>query len=77
MYNLQVLLAWGIYYGTPVLPKSVNESRIKQNLETFNVKLEEENIKALENIGKKFRYLKMENFFLDGETEEMFWDGEQ
>ena len=74
---LQVLLAWGIYYGMPVLPKSVNEGRIKQNLDTFNVKLLEEDMKALENIGKKFRYLKMSIFYLEGETPKIYWDGEQ
>ena len=72
-----MLLAWGINYGCPVLPKSVNEGRIKQNLETYNVKLEAEDMTALANIGKKFRYLKMKIFYLDGETPEMYWDGEQ
>ncbi|CAB4002365.1 aldo keto reductase [Paramuricea clavata] len=73
----QVLLAWGVNYGCPVLPKSVNEGRIKQNLETYNVKLEKKDMTALANIGKKFRYLPMEVFYLDGDTQESFWDGEQ
>ncbi|XP_028416162.1 aldose reductase-related protein 1-like isoform X2 [Dendronephthya gigantea] len=72
----QVLLAWGIKYGCPVLPKSVNEGRIKQNLETYNVKLEEEDMVALSNIGKKFRYLMMKIFYLEGQTAEEYWDGE-
>ena len=63
-------------YGCPVLPKSVNEGRIKQNLETCNVKLEKEDMTALANVGKKFRYLPMEVFYLDGDTQESFWDGE-
>ncbi|XP_028416181.1 aldose reductase-related protein 1-like [Dendronephthya gigantea] len=73
----QVLLAWGIKYGCPVLPKSVNEGRIKQNLETYNVRLEDEDMVALANVGKKFRYLKMKIFYLEGETPEQHWDGEQ
>ena len=72
-----MLLAWGLKYGCPVLPKSVNEGRIKQNLETSNVKLEEEDMTALANIGKRFRYLTMAIFYLDGQTAEMYWDGEQ
>uniref|UniRef100_UPI003754C557 aldo/keto reductase n=1 Tax=Salmonella sp. s54412 TaxID=3160128 RepID=UPI003754C557 len=73
----QALLAWGLLYGCPVLPKSVNDGRIQQNLETFNVKLEEEDVKALQKIGKRFRYLKMVIFYLEGQTAEMYWDGEQ
>ena len=72
-----MLLAWGLINGCPILPKSVNEARIKQNLETYNVKLEQEDMTALANIGKKFRYLTMQIFYLDGETPEMYWDGEQ
>ena len=60
-----------------MLPKSVNEGRIKQNLETSNVKLEDEDMVALENIGKKFRYLMMTLFYLDGQTPEEYWDGEE
>ncbi|CAB3988451.1 aldo keto reductase [Paramuricea clavata] len=73
----QVLLAWGVNYGCPVLPKSVNEGRIKQNLETYNVKLEQEDMTALANIGKKFRYLMMNLFYIERMTPEKYWDGEQ
>ena len=73
----QVLLAWGINYGCPVLPKSVNEGRVRQNLETYDVKLEQEDMTALANIGTKFRYLSMNVFFLEGDTLETYWDGEQ
>ncbi|XP_046848372.1 aldo-keto reductase family 1 member B1-like [Xenia sp. Carnegie-2017] len=73
----QVLLAWGVLYGCPVLPKSVKEERIKQNLDTYNVKLEEEDMKALANIGKRFRYLKMESYYGAGGSAEQYWDGEQ
>jgi diketogulonate reductase-like aldo/keto reductase len=72
-----VLLAWGVNHGCPVLSKSVNEGRIKQNLETYNVKLQQEDMTALANIGKKFRYLMMNMFYIEGMTPEKYWDGEQ
>ena len=72
-----MLLAWGIDYGCPVLPKSVNEGCIQQNLETYNVKLEPEDMTALANIGKKFRYLTMSMYYLEGDTSATYWDGEQ
>lgn len=32
----QVALRWGLQMGQSVLPKSVNESRIKENLDVFD-----------------------------------------
>lgn len=34
-------------------------------------------MKALANIGKRFRYLKMEPFYGAGGSAEQYWDGEQ
>lgn len=31
--NAQVLLSWGLQRGTAVIPKTVNEDRLKENLE--------------------------------------------
>ena len=72
-----MLLAWGINYGCPVLPKSVNEGRIQQNLETYHVKFAREDMAALADIGKKFRYLTMSMYYLEGDTLATYWDGEQ
>ena len=71
------MLAWGLQYGCAVIPKSMTESRIKKNLETYNVQLQEEDMTALANIATKFRMFKIDGFWKEGETAEMFWDGEQ
>jgi alcohol dehydrogenase (NADP+) len=36
----QVLLAWGMQRGTIVIPKSVNEKRIRENYEALNVEID-------------------------------------
>jgi glycerol 2-dehydrogenase (NADP+) len=38
----QVLLSWGLRRGWSVIPKSVNEGRIKANLDVFEMEAEEE-----------------------------------
>ena len=58
-FSLQVALAWGIKRGISVLPKSVSENHIKENLEALHVKLDDDDMKAIENIGVRHRYLNM------------------
>lgn len=71
-----VALAWGIKCGTPVLPKAVSEKHIKENLEAVNVKLDEDDMKAIENIGVRYRYIKMTWMFKPEEVPKDLWDGE-
>lgn len=47
----QVLISWAVQRGTVVLPKSVKEHRIAQNLETFE--LPQEDFDALEHLAEK------------------------
>ena len=74
---MQVALAWGIKRGTPVLPKAVSENHIKENLEALQVTLDDEDMKAIENIGIHHRYL-MQTWMY--KPEEIpggdVWDGE-
>ncbi len=54
----QVILAWGMKRGTIVIPKSVNESRIKENFGALNVKLDDEDMKAITGINRNQRNAK-------------------
>ena len=43
----QVVLAWGVKRRTSVIPKCVNEGRIKSNYECLKVKLDNEDMKEI------------------------------
>jgi alcohol dehydrogenase (NADP+) len=51
-----VALAWGIKRGTSVVPKSVNEGRIKQNMACLEVKLDEADMKEIKGINGPHRF---------------------
>jgi diketogulonate reductase-like aldo/keto reductase len=46
--NAQVLLRWGIQHGMVVLPKSVKEARIAENLAVFDFSLDDEAMARLD-----------------------------
>ena len=69
-------LAWGIKRGTPVLPKAVSENHIKENLEAPFVKLDGDDMKAIEDIGIHHRYFKMNFVYKPEEVPKDLWDGE-
>lgn len=54
----QVAIAWGIKRGTTVIPKSVNEERIKSNFEALKVvdKLDEEDMKNITTMNGPHRF---------------------
>jgi len=52
----QVVLAWGIKRGTSVVPKSVNEGRIKSNFECLKVKLDDEDMKEIAKMDGPHRF---------------------
>ncbi|XP_078372439.1 aldo/keto reductase slr0942-like [Oculina patagonica] len=70
-----IALAWGIKRGTPVLPKAVSENHIKENLEALHVNLDEDDMKAIENIGIHHRYLTCTWMYKPEEIPDV-WDGE-
>lgn len=74
--SAQVILAWGIQRGTPVLPKSVTLSRIDENLKSKDVKLDGDDIAQINNFKARARYVDQRwGKPLDMSMEE-FWDGE-
>lgn len=72
----QVALAWGIKRGTPVLPKAVSENHIKENLKALHVELDEDDMKAIENIGIHHRYITQKWMYKPDEIPEKHWDDE-
>lgn len=52
----QILVAWSVKKGFCCLPKSVNPSRIAQNLEGASFSLDEEDMERLEALDCDFRY---------------------
>ncbi|ODV97463.1 hypothetical protein PACTADRAFT_79832 [Pachysolen tannophilus NRRL Y-2460] len=52
----QILIAWGLKRNTSVLAKSVTPSRIEENLIGDELELEDEDFKALSNLGYSIRY---------------------
>ena len=52
----QVLLRWGIDTGTAIIPKSSNISRLEENADVFNFKLDEEDIDEISKLDKRKRF---------------------
>lgn len=53
----QVMLAWSVNYGASVIPKSVNEGRLKENLAAADIELSADQMTALATIDLKSRYV--------------------
>ncbi|XP_068755605.1 aldo-keto reductase family 1 member A1-like isoform X1 [Montipora capricornis] len=69
-----VALAWGIKRKTPVLPKSASEKHIKENIKALDLKLDEDDMKAIENIGVHLRYFKPTWMYKAEEVPEDLWE---
>jgi len=72
----QVLLAWAIARGTGVIPKSVKEHRIKENLACLDVKLDSEDMKTINGIQTRYRFCKQPWALKAEQKYEDLWDGE-
>ncbi|MCX6753483.1 MAG: aldo/keto reductase [Candidatus Nomurabacteria bacterium] len=53
----QILIRWGIQRGTVVIPKSVTEERIKENLNVFDFELSGEEMNKIAELNKNFRFV--------------------
>ncbi|MBK5193061.1 MAG: aldo/keto reductase, partial [Flavobacteriaceae bacterium] len=60
--------------GTAVIPKSVNEGRIIENLKSISVNLDEEDLKKIANLNENFRYVTGGFFVTEGNTYENIYD---
>ncbi|XP_047141833.1 aldo-keto reductase family 1 member B1 isoform X1 [Hydra vulgaris] len=72
----QVLLAWALATGFGVIPKSVREERIKENLDTLKVNLSPEDLQEINGITIRHRYLDQNWALTPGQKVEELWDGE-
>ncbi|PEN08708.1 aldehyde oxidoreductase [Longimonas halophila] len=53
----QVLISWAIHRGTAVIPKSVNEGRIKENLAAADVDLTDADMQVIAKLDRERRYV--------------------
>ncbi len=70
----QVIINWNTLRGTAVIPKSTNEGRIIENLESTGVKLEEEDLKQIAELDEHFRYVTGEFFVTKGNSYSDIYD---
>lgn len=52
----QVLLRWSVQRGVAVIPKSVREERMKENLDIFNFKLADDEMAAITGMDRQQRF---------------------
>lgn len=72
--SAQVLIKWAVARGTAVIPKSTTEKHIISNLESINVELDEEDLKKIAGIKRKFRYVTGEFFVTPGNSYNNIYD---
>lgn len=62
----QVLISWALHRDTSVIPKSVNPSRIAENLEAEQLQLSADEIKAMAALERDYRYVNGKFWVLEG-----------
>ncbi|SKB82417.1 alcohol dehydrogenase (NADP+) [Salegentibacter holothuriorum] len=70
----QILIKWSEMRGTAVIPKSTNESRIAENIQSTGVNLDESDLKEIADLDKHFRYVTGEFFVTKGNSYENIYD---
>ena len=58
MTPAQVLLAWTIRHGISVIPKSVNPSRLEQNLRTLDFTMQQQDMRTLDQLDNRTRFVR-------------------
>ena len=52
----QIALRWHIDRGTMIIPKSVHKERLKENIDIFDIELDEADLNSLASLDKKKRF---------------------
>jgi len=52
----QVVLRWGVQRGTAVIPKTIREDRMAENLDIFNFELKQEEMQAISALNQNRRF---------------------
>lgn len=69
----QILIAWHVHRGNAVIPKSTNEKRIKENLESADINLDQEDMTEIAKLDRHYRYVTGEFFETsDGKYENIY-----
>lgn len=73
----QVLLAWHVTRGIAVIPKSVRPSRLRENLAAADITLSHEELAAIAQLDRQFRYVDGSLWTGEGSpfTLHSLWDG--
>jgi methylglyoxal/glyoxal reductase len=50
--SAQILIRWSLQHGLVVIPKSIHETRIRENIQVFDFKLEETDMKLLNSLNE-------------------------
>ncbi|MFT5886166.1 MAG: alcohol dehydrogenase (NADP+) [Arcticibacterium sp.] len=62
----QVMLAWAVMRGTAVIPKSVNEKRLAENLAAADIELSDAQMADLAAVNMDYRFIKGDFWCLEG-----------
>ena len=60
-----------------VIPKTTSEERVKENLKSTELALDEADLGKLRALDKNHRFVTGDFLFTPGETEAQFWDTEE
>lgn len=70
----QLLIAWAVNRKTVVIPKSVHEERIRENLAAASVKLNKEDMARLDGLANGRRYVSGESFAFGDYADGALWE---
>ncbi|AVR46729.1 aldehyde oxidoreductase [Christiangramia fulva] len=70
----QILIKWSVQRGTAVIPKSTNEKRIKENLESDKIQLDEKDMKKIADLDRHYRYVTGKFFEVEGNSYQNIYD---
>lgn len=70
----QVLIKWATLRGTAVIPKSVHEKRIIENMQSIEINLEKEDLQEIAKLDKHFRYITGGDYATEGNSYENIFD---
>ena len=70
----QLLIAWAVNRKTVVIPKSVHEERIRENLAAASVKLSKEDMARLDGLANGRRYVSGESFAFGDYADGALWE---
>ena len=70
----QILIQWAVQRGTAVIPKSTSKEHITKNLESKDVKLDQDDLQQIKKLDKHFRYVTGEFFVTPNNSYDNIYD---